>query len=66
MIIRFWETFHLLLPYTNINTYFSLTAKCWFNGGVWQFPRNVYMTREFSWKRFSIQMWYIFRLNKAC
>ena len=54
MIIRFWETAHLLLPYTNINTYFSLTAKCWLSGGVWQFPRNVYMTREFSWKSFSI------------
>ena len=47
-------------------TCFSLRAKCWLSGGVWQFPRNVYMTREFSWKRFSIQMWYIFRLNKAC
>ena len=47
-------------------TCFSLRAKCWISGGVWQFPRNVYMTREFSWKRFSIQMWYIFRLNKAC
>ena len=46
-------------------TCFSLRAKCWLSGRVWQFPKNVYMTREFSWKRFSIQMWYIFRLNKA-
>ena len=27
IIIRFWETAHLPLPYTNINAYFSLRAK---------------------------------------
>ena len=26
---RFWETTHLPLPKANINTYFSLGAKCW-------------------------------------
>ena len=28
IIIRFWETAHLLLPETDIKTYFSLRAKC--------------------------------------
>ena len=29
----------------NINTYFSLRAKCWLRGGVGgQFPRNVAVT----------------------
>ena len=33
---------HLPLPQTNINTYFSLRAKCWLRGGVGGlFPRNV-------------------------
>ena len=41
-LLRFWETAHLPLPQTNINTYFSLRAKCWCRGGVGgQFPRNV-------------------------
>ena len=43
IIIRFWETAHLPLPQANINTYFSLRAKCWLRGGVGGlFPRNVY------------------------
>ena len=34
--------FHLPLPLANINTYFSLRAKCWLRGGVGeQFPRNL-------------------------
>ena len=38
----FWETAHLPLPQVNINTSFSLKAKCWLRGGVGgQFPRNV-------------------------
>ena len=33
---------HLPLPLVNINTYFSLRAKCWLRGGVGgQFPINV-------------------------
>ena len=33
--------FHIPLPSANINTYFSLVAKCWLRGGVGgQFPRN--------------------------
>ena len=36
------ETVHLPLPKANINTYFSLRAKCWLRGGVGgQFPRNL-------------------------
>ena len=36
IIIRFQETAHLPLPYANINTYFSLRAKCWLMGrGRW-------------------------------
>ena len=36
IIIRFQETTHLPLPYANINTYFSLRAKCWLMGrGRW-------------------------------
>ena len=36
------ETAHLPLPYVNINTYFSLRAKCWIRGGVGgQFPRTL-------------------------
>ena len=34
IIIRFWETAHLPLPYTNINAYFSLRAKYLLRGGV--------------------------------
>ena len=34
IIIRFWETAHLPLPWDNVNTYFSLRAKCWLRGGV--------------------------------
>ena len=34
IIIRFLETAHLPLPQANINTYFSLRAKCWCRGGV--------------------------------
>ena len=35
----FLETAHLPLPKANINTYFSLRAKCWIRGGVGgQFP----------------------------
>ena len=34
---------HLPLPYANINTYFSLGAKCWLRGGVGgQFPKDVW------------------------
>ena len=41
-IIRLWETAHLPLPYADINTFFSLSAKCWLRGRVGgQFPRNV-------------------------
>ena len=41
-ILRFWENAHLPLPWANINTYFSLKAKCCLRGGVGgQFPRNV-------------------------
>ena len=41
IVIHFWETAHLPLPYTNINTYFSLRAKCWLRGGVGrQFPKK--------------------------
>ena len=43
--IRFWETAHLPLTFANINTYFSLRAKCWLRGlrgGVGrQLPRNA-------------------------
>ena len=40
IIIHFWETAHLPLPYANI--YFSLRAKYWLRGGVdGQIPRNV-------------------------
>ena len=43
IIIHFWETAHLPLPYANINTYFSLRANCWLRGGVGgQFPKNMY------------------------
>ena len=39
--LGFWETAHLLLPWDNINTYFSLRAKCWLKGGVGgQFPKK--------------------------
>ena len=39
IIIRFCETAHLTLPKVNINTYFSLSTKCWLRGGVGgQFP----------------------------
>ena len=39
---RFWETAHLPLPLANINTYFSLKAKCLLRGGVGgQFTRNI-------------------------
>ena len=42
IIIHFWETAHLPLPKANINTYYSLRAKCWLRGGVGgQLPRNV-------------------------
>ena len=34
IIIRYWETAHLPLPWDNVNTYFSLRAKCWLRGGV--------------------------------
>ena len=34
IIIPFWETAHLPLPSANINTYFSLRAKCGLRGGV--------------------------------
>ena len=38
----FLETAHLPLPKANINTYFSLRAKCWIRGGVGgQFPLSV-------------------------
>ena len=41
VIIRFWETAHIPLPYDNINTFFSLRKKCWPKGGVeGQFPRK--------------------------
>ena len=40
--LGFWEAAHLPLPKSNINTYFSLSAKCWIRGGVGgQFPRNL-------------------------
>ena len=43
IIIHFWETAHLPLPYANINTYFSLRANYWLRGGVGgQFPKIVY------------------------
>ena len=39
----FWETAHLPLSKPNINTYFSLWAKCLVWGGVGgQFPRNIH------------------------
>ena len=42
IIIGFWETAHSPLPYANINTYFSLRAKCRLREGAGgQFPRNV-------------------------
>ena len=42
VIMRFWETAHLLLPEANINAYFSLKAKFWLREGVGgQFPRSV-------------------------
>ena len=32
----------MMILYANINTYFSLRAKCWLRGGMGgQFPRNV-------------------------
>ena len=34
IIMCFWETANLPLPKANINTYFSLRAKCWLRGGV--------------------------------
>ena len=34
IIIRFWEAAHLPLPGANINTYYSLSVKCWLRGGV--------------------------------
>ena len=42
-MIRFWETYlftvHLPLSEANINTYFSLKAKCWLRrGGGGHFP----------------------------
>ena len=41
IIIRLWETVHLPLPWTTINTYSSLRAKCWSRGGVCgQISRN--------------------------
>ena len=41
-IILFWETAHLPLHLTNINTCFSLREKGWLRGGVGgQFPRKV-------------------------
>ena len=40
---RTWETAHLPLPKANINSHFSLCAKCCFRGGEGgQFPRNVW------------------------
>ena len=39
---RFLGNDHLPLPKVNINTYFSLRAKCWLEGGVvGPFPRNL-------------------------
>ena len=32
--LRFWETADIPLPLANMNTYFSLRAKCWLKGGV--------------------------------
>ena len=40
--LGFWETAHIPLPQVNINTDFSLRAKCWVRGAVGgQFPRNL-------------------------
>ena len=40
--LGFWKTAHLLLPYANIITYFSLKGKCCLRGGAGgQFPRNL-------------------------
>ena len=39
---RFLGNDHLPLAKVNINTYFSLRAKCWLEGGVvGPFPRNL-------------------------
>ena len=47
IIIRFWETTNLPLPQVNINTYFSLRAKCWLWGGVGgQFSQKRIMIRK--------------------
>ena len=40
--LGFRETAHLPFPQVNINTYFSLRAKCWIRGGIGgQFPRSL-------------------------
>ena len=40
-ILGSWETAHLPLPFSNINTYFLLREKWWLRGGVGrQFPRT--------------------------
>ena len=41
LVLGFWETAHLPLPYAIIITYFSLRAKCWLREGVGgQFPQK--------------------------
>ena len=62
-ILRFWETAQLPLPWANINTYFSLKAKCWLRRGVGgQFPRNVKWSQK-PCIRFHIKTYHYLKLN---
>ena len=45
--LGFQEIAHLPLPQANINTCFSLRAKCWLRGGVsGQFPRILFLLED--------------------
>ena len=44
----FWETAHLPLPWTKINSYFSLRAKCWLRGGVGGQFSSLFVRQSFD------------------